>query len=145
VLQLNIRAYSEQTRSTLIGAIRRIVAAECAASGSPRELELEPFGAYRSRTTTSRLSRAWRRPSWSSSATGPRSCPGRPQRGLQRHPHRAGCSLHLLGHRRGRPGPVPGSGRGGPGGEGHPGQPQPRVRPGGAAALAWLAREQTSL
>lgn len=41
VLQLNIRTYSDQTRTTILDAIRRIVAAECAASGSPREPEFE--------------------------------------------------------------------------------------------------------
>jgi amidohydrolase len=46
VLQLNIRAYSEQTKSALLRAIRRIVAAECAASGSPKDPEIEEFGSY---------------------------------------------------------------------------------------------------
>ena len=46
VLQLNIRAYSEQTKSTLLAAIRRIVTAECAASGSPKEPEFEQFAAF---------------------------------------------------------------------------------------------------
>jgi amidohydrolase len=46
VLQLNIRAYSEQTKADLLAAIRRIVTAECAASGSPKEPEFEPFAAF---------------------------------------------------------------------------------------------------
>ena len=46
VLQLNIRAYSEETRSTVLAAIRRIVTAECAASGSPKEPEFEEFAAF---------------------------------------------------------------------------------------------------
>ena len=42
-LQINIRTYSEATRSTILAAIRRIVTAECAASNSPREPEFEMF------------------------------------------------------------------------------------------------------
>ena len=42
-LLLNIRFYSEATRSALLEAIRRIVVAECAASGSPREPEIEVY------------------------------------------------------------------------------------------------------
>jgi amidohydrolase len=46
VLQLNIRTYSEQTRQAILDAIRRIVAAECQASGSPREPEFELFDRF---------------------------------------------------------------------------------------------------
>ncbi|WP_411722102.1 amidohydrolase, partial [Mycetocola sp.] len=46
VLQLNIRTYSEATRATILEAIRRIVNAECAASGSPREAEFELFDPF---------------------------------------------------------------------------------------------------
>ncbi|WP_197374143.1 amidohydrolase [Mycolicibacterium baixiangningiae] len=46
VLQLNIRTYSDQTRTTILDAIRRIVTAECAASGSPREPEFELFDRF---------------------------------------------------------------------------------------------------
>ena len=42
-LQINIRTYSESTRSTILAAIRRIVTAECAASNSPREPDFEMF------------------------------------------------------------------------------------------------------
>jgi hippurate hydrolase len=42
-LQINIRSYSESTRSAILAAIRRIVTAECAASNSPREPEFEMF------------------------------------------------------------------------------------------------------
>lgn len=42
-LLINIRFYSESVRSTLLAAIRRIVAAECAASGSPREPDFDIF------------------------------------------------------------------------------------------------------
>ena len=46
VLQLNIRTYSEQTRHTVLEAVRRIVTAECQASGSPREPEFELFDRF---------------------------------------------------------------------------------------------------
>jgi amidohydrolase len=45
-LQLNIRAYSEQTRTAILGAIRRIVTAECQASGSPKDPEFEMFADF---------------------------------------------------------------------------------------------------
>ncbi|ODU07248.1 MAG: amidohydrolase [Pseudonocardia sp. SCN 72-86] len=45
-LQLNLRAYSDRTMSNLVDAIRRIVAAECQASMSPKEPEFELFGAF---------------------------------------------------------------------------------------------------
>ncbi len=43
VLELNIRTYNEAVRETILAAIRRIVTAECAASGSPREPEFDLF------------------------------------------------------------------------------------------------------
>ncbi|OBK75877.1 amidohydrolase [Mycobacterium sp. 1164985.4] len=46
VLQLNIRTYSEQTRRTVLEAIRRIVTAECRASNSPKEPEFELFDRF---------------------------------------------------------------------------------------------------
>jgi amidohydrolase len=46
VLQLNIRTYDDDTRSTILDAIERIVRAECQASGSPREPEFELFDRY---------------------------------------------------------------------------------------------------
>ncbi len=46
VLQLNVRTYDEHTRSRVLEAIERIVRAECAASGSPAEPELELFDRY---------------------------------------------------------------------------------------------------
>jgi amidohydrolase len=45
-LQLNIRTYNRQRRTTMLDAIRRIVTAECQASGSPREPEFEAFDQY---------------------------------------------------------------------------------------------------
>lgn len=45
-LELNVRSYSEQTRSSVLEAIRRIVTAECAASGCPREPEFELFDRF---------------------------------------------------------------------------------------------------
>jgi hippurate hydrolase len=46
VIQLNVRAYSETTRRTVLDAIRRVVTAECQASGCPREPEFEQLDAY---------------------------------------------------------------------------------------------------
>jgi hippurate hydrolase len=46
VLQLNIRTFSEQTRSAVLDAVRRIVRAECQASGCPREPEFELFDRF---------------------------------------------------------------------------------------------------
>jgi metal-dependent amidase/aminoacylase/carboxypeptidase family protein len=42
-LQLNLRTYSDTTRSTMLDAIGRIVTAQCHASGSPRDPEFELF------------------------------------------------------------------------------------------------------
>jgi amidohydrolase len=42
-LQLNIRTFSDSARTTILDAIRRIVTAECQASGSPKEPEFELF------------------------------------------------------------------------------------------------------
>ena len=42
-LLVNIRFYTEATRTALMGAIRRIVTAECAASGCPRDPDIEVF------------------------------------------------------------------------------------------------------
>jgi amidohydrolase len=41
VLQLNVRSYDEQTRTTVLDAIKRIVIAECQASGSPKDPDFE--------------------------------------------------------------------------------------------------------
>ncbi|HEX2893742.1 MAG TPA: amidohydrolase [Marmoricola sp.] len=46
VLQLNVRTYDDHTRTAVLDAIERIVRAECAASGSPRDPEFELFDRY---------------------------------------------------------------------------------------------------
>ena len=46
VLQLNVRTYSDGTRTAVLEAVRRIVRAECAASDSPREPEFELFDRF---------------------------------------------------------------------------------------------------
>ena len=46
VIELNIRAYSESTRSLLINAIKRVVNGECMASGSPKSPEFELYDEY---------------------------------------------------------------------------------------------------
>jgi hippurate hydrolase len=62
-LQLNLRTYSETTRSTMLDAIRRIVTAECHASGSPRDPEFELFDQFpvtvNDTVTTERVARAF--------------------------------------------------------------------------------------
>lgn len=45
-LLLNVRAYSEDIRTQLLEAIKRIVIAECQASGTPKEPEFEVFDLY---------------------------------------------------------------------------------------------------
>jgi hippurate hydrolase len=45
-LLLNLRTYDDATRTTMLAAIKRIVTAECAASGSPREPEFELFDRF---------------------------------------------------------------------------------------------------
>ena len=46
VIELNVRTYSEQTRAGVLDAIRRIVDAECVASGSPEPAEYELFDRF---------------------------------------------------------------------------------------------------
>jgi amidohydrolase len=45
-LQLNVRTFSDSTRSTILEAIQRIVQAECQASGCPKEPEFELFDRF---------------------------------------------------------------------------------------------------
>jgi hippurate hydrolase len=63
VLQLNMRTYSEQTRSAMLDAVQRIVTAECEASGSPKPPDFELFDRYplteNDAETTSRVSDAF--------------------------------------------------------------------------------------
>jgi amidohydrolase len=46
VLLLNVRTYTEATRRTVLDAVERIVRAECRASDSPREPDLELFDRF---------------------------------------------------------------------------------------------------
>ncbi|MGW5155292.1 amidohydrolase [Nonomuraea wenchangensis] len=45
-IQLNVRTYEEDVRQRVKDAIVRIARAECAASGAPREPDVEHFGAF---------------------------------------------------------------------------------------------------
>jgi amidohydrolase len=45
-LQLNVRTFSDSTRTTILAAIERIVRAECAASDCPEEPEFELFDRF---------------------------------------------------------------------------------------------------
>jgi hippurate hydrolase len=46
VVELNIRAYSERTRTQLIDAVERVVTGECMASGSPKDPEFKLYDQY---------------------------------------------------------------------------------------------------
>ncbi|MEV0570186.1 amidohydrolase [Dactylosporangium sp. NPDC050588] len=46
ILQLNVRSYSDRTRTAILAAIQRIVAAECQASGSPKGPDFEFFDRF---------------------------------------------------------------------------------------------------
>ncbi len=46
VLQLNVRAYSQQSRQRILAAIQRIVRAECQASGSPKDPDFQTLGSF---------------------------------------------------------------------------------------------------
>jgi amidohydrolase len=46
VLQLNVRSYDDQTRGRILDAVKRIVLAECQASGSPQDPEFELFDRF---------------------------------------------------------------------------------------------------
>jgi len=46
VIELNVRTYNEQTRASVLDAIKRIVDAECAASGSPKPADYELFDRF---------------------------------------------------------------------------------------------------
>jgi amidohydrolase len=63
VMELNVRSYNEQTRSSILSAIRRIVTAECQASGAPKEPDIELFGHFpltaNDRSTTERVRMAF--------------------------------------------------------------------------------------
>lgn len=62
-LLLNIRTYDTATRDAMVASIRRIVAGECAASGSPREPEFELYDHFpltsNDADTTARISQAF--------------------------------------------------------------------------------------
>ena len=46
VIELNVRTYSEATRTSVLGAIKRIVDAECQASGCPEPADYELFDRF---------------------------------------------------------------------------------------------------
>ncbi|MDT2009712.1 amidohydrolase [Rhodococcus opacus] len=98
VLQLNIRTYSDATRTAILGAIRRIVVAECHASGSPRDLEFDLFDRFpptvNDPDTTTRVAAAFTEHFGDRSTAMPNADR---ERGLQRHPHRAGVPYTYWG------------------------------------------------
>ncbi|OLP02698.1 amidohydrolase [Mycolicibacterium porcinum] len=46
VLELNLRTFDESVRTAVLSAIRRVVVAECQASGSPRDPEFELYAGF---------------------------------------------------------------------------------------------------
>jgi metal-dependent amidase/aminoacylase/carboxypeptidase family protein len=46
VMQINMRAYSPQTRQRMLAAIQRIVRDECQASGAPTDPDFETLGSF---------------------------------------------------------------------------------------------------
>jgi amidohydrolase len=134
VLQLNIRTYSEQARTAILDAVRRIVTAECRASGCPKDPQFELFDRFpltdNDPATTARVAAAFGEFFGDQAGS---DGPADRQRGLQRHPDRPRRPVHLLEHRRHRRTDLPqGQGRR-PGGPGHPGEPLRQLRPGPAA------------
>ena len=63
ILELNVRTYNEQARTSVLEAIRRIVTAECQASRTPADPEFEMFDQFPPTTndiaTTNRVSAAF--------------------------------------------------------------------------------------
>ncbi len=64
VIALNVRTYHEHTRASILEAVKRIVTAECEASGSPRAPEFELFDHFpltdNDRRATERVAAAFR-------------------------------------------------------------------------------------
>jgi hippurate hydrolase len=65
LLLVNMRTYSEATRSAILDAIRRIVTAECQASGTPQDPEFQPYEQFpltvNDPATTARVAEAFTR------------------------------------------------------------------------------------
>jgi metal-dependent amidase/aminoacylase/carboxypeptidase family protein len=63
-LLVNIRSYSDDTRTTMLDAIRRIVTAECHASGCPQDPEFETYDMFpvtdNDEATTARVAETFR-------------------------------------------------------------------------------------
>lgn len=63
VIELNVRTYNDDTRRHVLDAIRRIVTAECDASGSPKEPEFELYDEFpltiNDETVTGRVTEAF--------------------------------------------------------------------------------------
>ena len=63
VLELNVRTYDDQTRTTVLAAIKRLGTAECHASGSPKEPDFDLFDRFpptvNDAATTSRVGAAF--------------------------------------------------------------------------------------
>ena len=98
VLQLNVRSYSDQTRTAILDAIRRIVTAECQASASPKDPDFEFFDRFPPtdndrvdhRARPRRLRRRLRR-------LGAATCPCRPRAKTSATSRTRSTSLHATG------------------------------------------------
>ena len=94
VLQLNIRTYSERPATAMLDAIRRIVTAECEASGSPEDpgvRAVRPVPAHRQRPRRHRRGCSDAFAAFFGDRAADAAAADR-QRGLQRHPDaRSAC------------------------------------------------------
>ena len=112
-LQLNLRSYAEPVRQRMLDAVRRIVRAECAASGSPRDPDFDELASFPVMTndpaTTDRVAAAFGA-QFGDNALRHRAADG--QRGLPQHPERAGHPVQLLVDRLHRPAGLPHRGEG---------------------------------
>ena len=106
-LQLNIRTYSEPTRTTMLDAIERIVTRRMPGLRIAQRTRIRAFRPLPVDGQRPRV-RPSRRRSQRFSGTVPAAANADCKRRLQRHPDRPRRALHLLGHRRHRPCRLPG-------------------------------------
>ena len=130
VLQLNVRTYSDATRTAILDAIDRIVVSECQVSRSPKDPEFELFERFpltdNDPDITGRVATVF------AAHFGDQHGDAHAdrQRGLRRHPDRTRRALHLLGFRRHRPRHLPQSRAGRASVPRHTGQPLGHLRAG---------------
>ena len=105
VLQLNVRAYSQQSRQRILAAIQRIVRAECQASGSPKDPDFQTLGGFpltsNDRAATERVAAAFTAHFGDHAGEIPRQTVSED---FSIIPDAATHPVHLLEHRAHRPG-----------------------------------------